>query len=236
MMTLLIGLIFCFSFFMESIIGFGGTLFAFAILGFFVDIKELILMAIYVATCSGIFVVASDYKSFSKAIFLKSFPFCALGTLIGAAFFAHNTSQVIIFSFGLFLIFLAAKTIFFDDIRLPKHFSNLVLTIGGVSQGIFGIGGPFFAIALKNKFKNKSEMRATLAIFFITFNLIRVCQFSFQDTLTFDIFFSLWWVAAPLAIAIHLGHLVHKKISEGTFKKIVAVLATFSGIEFLFKK
>ncbi len=236
MSIILIGLIFCIGFFVESIIGFGGTLVAFAILGFFVDIKELILMAIYVASCASIFVVASDYKSFSKAIFLKSFPFCLLGTVIGATFFAQNTSQVIIFSFGLFLIFLAAKTIFFDNIKLPKHFSNLVLTIGGISQGVFGIGGPFFAIALKEKFKNKSEMRATLATFFITFNLIRVCQFSFQDTLSFDIFFSLWWVAAPLAIAIHLGHLVHKKLSEGAFKKIVAFLAIFSGVEFLFKK
>jgi uncharacterized membrane protein YfcA len=236
MSIFLIGLIFCIGFFVESIIGFGGTLVAFAILGFFIDIKELILMAIYVATCASIFVVASDYKQFSKTIFLKSFPFCLMGTIIGVVFFVHNNSQIIIFAFGLFLLFLAAKTMFFDNVKLPKHFSNLVLTIGGISQGVFGIGGPFFAIALKDKFKNKSEMRATLAMFFITFNLIRICQFSFQDALTFDIFFKLWWIAAPLAVAIHLGHLVHKKLSEGAFKKIVAILATFSGIEFLFKK
>ncbi len=236
MSIFLIGLIFCAGFFVESIIGFGGTLVAFAILGFFIDIKELILIAIYVATCASIFVVASDHKQFSKNIFLKSFPFCLMGTIIGAVFFIHNNSQIIIFAFGLFLLFLAAKTMFFDNIKLPKHFSNLVLTIGGISQGVFGIGGPFFAIALKNNFRHKSEMRATLAMFFITFNLIRMCQFSLQKTLTFDIFFKLWWIAAPLAISIHLGHLVHKKISEGTFKKIVAILATFSGIEFLFKK
>ncbi len=235
-MTLLIGLIFCCGFFVESIIGFGGTLVVFAILGFFIDIKELILMAIYIAICASIFVVASDYKAFSKNIFLKSFPFCLIGTIIGAIFFINNDSQVIIFAFGLFLLFLAGKTMFFDNIKLPKHFSNLVLTIGGISQGVFGIGGPFFATALKNHFKNKSEMRATLAIFFITFNLIRICQFSIQNTLTLDIFLKLWWIPAPLALSIHLGHLVHKKISESAFKKVVAILATFSGIEFLFKK
>ena len=236
MSPLLIGLIFCSGFFVESIIGFGGSLVAFSVLGFFVDIKELILMAIYTATTASIFVVASDYKGFAQNIFFKSFPYCLIGTFIGAVFFTHNSSGVIIFSFGLFLLFLAAKTIFFDDIKLPKHFSQLVLTIGGISQGLFGIGGPFFASALKDKFKNKSEMRATLAIFFIVFNLIRICQFSLQGTLTPDIFFKLWWIAAPLAISIHLGHRVHKKISESNFKKIVALLATFSGIEFLFKK
>ena len=240
MTPILIGIIFCCGFFVESIIGFGGTLVAFSILGFFVDIKQLILMAIYIAMVSSIFVVASDYKAFSKQIFLKSFPFCLVGTFIGAVFFIYNSSQVILFVFGLFLLFLAAKTMFFDNIKLPKHLSNFVLTIGGISQGLFGIGGPFFAIALKgnsqNNFKNKSEMRATLAMFFITFNIIRIGQFWIQDTLTFDLFFNFWWVAAPLAIAIHLGHLVHKKISESAFKKIVAILATFSGVEFLFKK
>ena len=82
----------------------------------------------------------------------------------------------------------------------------------------------------------ESKAFSTLAIFFIVFNLIRICQFSLQGTLTPDIFFKLWWIAAPLAISIHLGHRVHKKISESNFKKIVALLATFSGIEFLFKK
>lgn len=234
--NLIIGLVFCAGFFVESIIGFGGTLVAFSILGFFVDIKELILMAIYVATSASIFVMASDYKSFSKKIFFKSFPFCLMGTIVGAVFFVHSPSKIILISFAVFLLFLAVKTMFFDNLKLPKHFSNLVLTIGGISQGIFGIGGPFFAIALKNHFHNKSQLRATLAAFFISFNIIRTCQFTFQKTLTFDIFFTFWWVPVPLAISIHLGHLVHKKLSESKFKKIVAILAIFSGIEFLFKK
>ncbi|MCE3254731.1 MAG: Sulfite exporter TauE/SafE [Rickettsiaceae bacterium] len=236
MTPILIGLVFCIGFFVESIIGFGGTLVAFSVLGFFLDIKELILMAIYIATVASIFVVASDHKTLSKEIFIKSFPFCLIGTIAGSLFFVHNSSQVILFIFGLFLLLLAAKTMFFDDIKLPKHFSNLILTAGGISQGVFGIGGPFFAIALKNRFKNKSEMRATLAIFFIAFNMIRILQFSIKGTLNFDLFFTFWWIAAPLAISIHLGHLVHKKISESAFKKTVATLAVFSGIEFLFKK
>ena len=236
MSLILIGLIFCGGFFIESIIGFGGSLVVFGILGFFVDIKQLILMAIYIATTASIFVVASDYKSFSRVIFIKYLPFCLIGTIIGSVFFVHNNSQIIIFIFGLFLLLLASKIMFFDNIKLSNKWTNLTLIIGGISHGIFGIGGPFFATALQNHFKNKSEMRTTLAIFFITFNLIRIGQFLMQKTLTFDVLFSLWWVAAPLAISIHLGHLVHKKLSESVFKKMVAILATFSGIEFLFKK
>lgn len=236
MNPVLIGLFFCIGFFIESIIGFGGTLIAFAVLAFFVDIKELILMAIYVATCASIFVVASDYKSFSKSIFLRAFPFCLMGNIIGATFFIHNSSGVIINFFGWFLLFLAAKIMFFDNIKPPRGFSDSVVAIGGISQGVFGIGGPFFAVALKNKFENKSQMRTTLAMMFISFNIIRATQFAIQGTIDFSTFINLWWIAAPLAISIHLGHVVHKKLSESTFKKTVAILATFSGLEFLFKK
>jgi hypothetical protein len=232
----LIGLVFCLGFFVESIIGAGGSLIAFAILGFFIDIKQLILMSIYIATTASIFVLASDYRSFSKAIFIKYFPFCLFGTIIGGLFFVHSNSQVIILIFGIFLLFLASKIMFFDDIKLSKKFTKVSLIVGGISHGVFGVGGPFFAVALKNHFKNKSEMRTTLATFFITFNLIRICQFSLYKTLDFDLLFSMWWVAAPLAISIHLGHLVHKKLSESIFKKLLVALATFSGIAFLFKK
>ncbi len=46
-------------------------------------------------------------KAKNLQIFLKSFPFCLMGTIIGSVFFIHNNSQIIIFAFGLFLLFLA---------------------------------------------------------------------------------------------------------------------------------
>jgi uncharacterized membrane protein YfcA len=142
----------------------------------------------------------------------------------------------VLFIFGWLLLFLAAKTIFFDKFKLPKHLTSLTLTIGGVSQGIFGIGGPFFAVALKDSFKNKSQMRTTLATFFVSYNVIRITQIYVHTEVDVSVFLDLWWIPAPLAISIHLGHLAHKKLSEGVFKKAVAALATFSGIEFLLKK
>ena len=236
MSSILIGLVFAVTFFIESVIGFGGSLIAFGILGFFVDLKQLILISIYIGTVASTFVIASDYKKFNKTIFIGAFPFCLMGTIIGSVLFIYNDSSVIKMIFGAFLLLFASKIMFFDNIKIPRHFSNLALTIGGISHGLFGVGGPFFALALKEKLKTKSEMRATLAALFISFNFIRVFQLSLQDSITFGDLFKLWWVAAPLAISIHLGHLVHKKISESAFKKIVAIVATFSGIEFLFTK
>ena len=125
MTLLLTGLVFCLGFFVESIIGFGGTLVAFSVLGFFFDIKELILIALYIATSASIFVIASDYKSFNSKIFLESFPFCFIGTIIGVSSFLWISSEDLLLAFAVFLILLAFKVIFFDDIKFPKIFTKI---------------------------------------------------------------------------------------------------------------
>ncbi len=235
-MYIIIGAVLCCGFFVESVIGFGGTLLAFCILGFFFDIKDLILMAIYVGTTASIFVLFSNRKAFNKKIFIQAFPLCLLGNILGATIFGHVTSQFLTTIFGFLLLFLAVKVIFFDHIQLSWHLSNSILVIGGLSQGVFGIGGPFFMMALWDKFDNKTQARATLAMFFIVFNLLRVLQFFINKTLNFELFFKLWWIPCPLAIAIHLGYLVHKKMNDKYLKKITAALSAIAGVEFLLKK
>jgi uncharacterized protein len=235
MTTLLIGLAFCFGFFMESIIGFGGTLVAFSILGFFIDIKELVLIGIYIATCASIFVISSDYKSFNVKIFFQSFPLSLLGTILGVTFFVKTSSNILLTMFAIFLIILSIKVTFFDNIVMHGYISKLIIVVGGFSQGVFGIGGPFFAIALKNKFQNKSELRATLGGFFIIFNMVRVIQLLLQNHFSVRFFADYWWVPLPLCLAIYLGHKVHRIISEKGFKNVFSGMSFFAGIEFFFK-
>lgn len=235
MITLLAGLAFCFGFFIESIIGFGGTLVAFSILGFFVDIKELILIGIYIATCASIFVISSDYKSFNHKIFFKSFPLCLVGTILGVTFFLKTSSGILLTLFALLLVILSLKVMFFDNMAIHGVLSKLILVAGGFSQGVFGIGGPFFAIALKSRFQNKSELRTTLAGFFIIFNMIRVIQLMLNNNFHIKFFADYWWVPLPLCLAIYLGHRVHHIISERGFKNVFSGMSFIAGIEFFFK-
>lgn len=233
--ALLIAISFSIGFFFESIIGFGGGLIAYSILGFFIDLKEMILAGLYIGTCSSAYIVYSDYKSFDKKIFLSVLPIAAIGTIFGVLVFTHFSSEVLSFIFGILLIFLALKTVFFDNITFPKFFKNKLILIGGISQGAFGIGGPFFANAVKNDFKNKSAMRTTMASFFAAFNLIRIAQLTLQNELKPEFFSKIWWTIIPVFIAIKLGHLVHLKISEEHFKKGIAIMTIFAGLKFLSK-
>jgi uncharacterized membrane protein YfcA len=232
--AILIAISFSLGFFVESIIGFGGGLIAYSILGFFLDLKKMILAGLYIGTLSSGYIAFTDFKSFNPKILQKIAPICLFGTIFGVAIFSHFSSQVLSIIFGILLILLAIKTIFFDQFIFPKLFKTKLLLIGGISQGAFGIGGPFIANALKNDFKNKSEFRTTLAIFFVAFNFVRLVQLGWQNELKLDFFAQIWWCPIPVFCAIKLGHLVHLKISENIFKKGIGLLTIFAGLKFLF--
>jgi uncharacterized membrane protein YfcA len=229
----LIAISFSLGFFVESIIGFGGGLIAYSILGFFLDLKEMILAGLYIGTLSSAYIVSTDFKSFNQKILQKIAPISLLGTILGVVIFSHFSSQILSITFGVLLVLLSIKTMFFDDFIFPKFLQKNLLLIGGISQGAFGIGGPFVANALKNDFQNKSEFRATMAMFFVVFNLVRVAQLGFHGELKLDFFTQIWWCPIPIFCAIKLGHLVHLKISEDIFKKGIALMTIFAGLKFL---
>lgn len=232
---LLIATSFSLGFFIESIIGFGGALIAYSILGFFMDLKGMVIAGLYIGTLASLYIFYTDYKSFDKTIFLKTAPLAILGTIIGVFIFSKLSPQVLSLGFAIILITLSSKIFFFDNINLPNFLKKKLILIGGIAQGAFGTGGPFFANALKENFQNKSALRTTMAAFFVSFNIIRFIQLSLQQELKIDFLLSIWWTIIPVFVAIKLGHFVHLKISESFFKKLIAIITFLSGIKFLTK-
>ncbi len=233
--ALLIATSFSLGFFVESIVGFGGGLIAYAILGFFIDLKIMILAGLYIGTLSSTYIAYTDFKSFDKKIFKSLIPLCLAGTIFGVFIFSKFSSQNLSLIFGILLILLAVKNIFFDKFTFPKIFKQKLLFIGGMSQGAFGIGGPFVANALKDDFKNKSTFRTTLAVFFVVFNLVRFVQLSLQGEIKPEFFAEIWWTVIPVFLAIQVGYGVHLKISEDVFKKMIGGMTILAGVKFLSK-
>ncbi len=231
--AVLIAISFSIGFFFESILGFGGGIIAYAILSFFVDLKVMILAGLYIGTCSSAYIFYTDYKSFDKDIFKSLLPLSFAGTIIGVLFFSLLSSPVLSILLGVLLILLAIKTLFFGKYTFPKIFKNKLLFTAGISQGAFGIGGPFVINALKSSFKNKSGLRTTMASFFVFFNLVRVVQLTIQKQLHLDFFSEIWWVIIPIFASIWLGYKIHLKISEDLFKKGIGIMTIFAGIKFI---
>ncbi len=232
----LVPLVFFVAYFIESIFGFGGLIISFTILSFFVDTKNMIFLGLYVATCASTFVVISDRKSFSKEAFSKIFVIAFIGTIIGLVLFNYFTSLILLKIFAVFLLFFSIKSLFYESLSLKsKILQKLFLFAGGILQGLFGTGGPFTVLAAKDWFKSKSQLRTTMAVFFIVFNIIRAIQLTTFGTFNYSIIQMYWWVIFPLALAIFLGYRIHLKINEAYFKIGINWLLLFAGIVLLFK-
>lgn len=233
--AILIATSFSLGFFVESIIGTGGGLIAYAILGFFMDIKTMILAGLYIGTCSSSYIIYTDRKAFNKKLFLSLFPICLLGTILGVLIFSKVDPKILSLTLGILLFLIATKSMFFNHIILPKFLKNKLLFIGGISHGAFGIGGPFVVNAMQRDFANKSELRTTMAVFFAVFNFIRIIQLALQGQFTLDFVGTIWWVIIPIFVAIKLGHKVHLKISEEFLRKSILVVTFCAAVNFLAK-
>jgi len=230
-MTIYITLALLFGFFIESIFGFAGSIISLAILGFFVDIKTLVTLILYVSTVASLLVVSTDLSSFSKKEYFSMAKLAIPGAIIGALLFNYLSSEALLKILAIFLLGLGFKSFF--EPKLKSNFKNLLLFISGIIHGVFGLGGVVAIGTMKNSLANKSQVRVTFAIFFITLNFIRAIQYLIQSTVDTTEIIKFWWIPAPLYCAIWLGHKVHLKISEHLFKKGISILLLTSGIFFL---
>lgn len=228
-----IGLIFCFGFGIESIFGFAGTIISLAILSFFFDIKEMIMLGIFAGSIASIFIFLSDRKSLNVKVYTRILLFGIPGLVLGTFFLKNFSSEIIIYIFAVFLFLFSGWTIWSPKFHVPIILKPFVNFIGGTFGGIFGTPGPFFIAAMKEVFGDKSKMRTTLAALFLTLNILRTPLYIKDGILDFDKIIPFWWVVIPLFFTIWIGHKIHVKISERIFQIGVSVLLGIAGTSFL---
>ena len=234
--SIFIATIFFIGFFCESVFGFGGLLISFSILGFFIDIKEIVPIAIFVGMNASICVIITDYKSISfTLLFKRILPWAFSGTIVGVLLFSKLSSDLLLEVFAAFLFIIAIKSLLMDRLRIMRFFRIPLLFGGGIMQGIYGVGGPFTILAVKDEFNSKSCLRSTIALYFIVLNIIRIIQFEVTGVMHISEIFTMWWLVFPVSIAVCLGYKVHLKISETLFKKFINILLLISGIIYLIR-
>jgi len=235
MTPILIALFFSIGFFFESIFGFGGGLIAYFFLGFFVDLKIMVIAGLYIGLLSSLYIVITSFKYFDKKIFLKIMPITIIFSIFGAFIFSISNSNFLTILLAITLLLLSLKLSFFEKYQFPKILHLKILMLGTFIQGLFGVGGPFVVNALYYKFSSKSALRATMAMFFLCCNILRFLQISLSNPTKLYIISDFFWTIIPVFIAIYLGHLVHRKISDKYFKKGIAIITFLASLNFFAK-
>ena len=107
--------------------------------------------------------------------------------------------------------------------------------MGGFIQGLFTIGGPFVLMGMKDKFKDKRELRSTMAGFFLLINLYRFLQNYFTGGNVIYSFHKYYWLGFFIMIAVWLGYILHLRLPEKLFYKMIVIGITTIGILILVK-
>lgn len=232
---LLIGLIFCFGYGIESIFGVGGTIISLTILSFFFDIKDMAILTAFASLVAALFILQSDYKNFKGKILLKVLLILLPSIILGALFLKDISSEMVLKVFGGFLIFYAIWTLLLGAKKffIPKILKPFVLFIGGLFGGVYGTPGPFVIISMREVVAHKSEMRILIASILGIMSVFRIGTYSFTGQAHFSEIIPFLWIIFPLFFTVWLGHKIHVKISERTFQLGLSLLLGLSGISFL---
>jgi len=233
--TLFIGITIALAFGLRSIFGFGGTVFALAVLALIYDIKEMVVLCSLAAITSSFLIVLSDHRSFDRARFIEIMIAAIPGLLIGAVFLKNFSSNIILYGFASLLVLYAAWTVWSPRFVVPKKMKPIVNFFGGLFGGIYGAPGPFCIAAMRETFRNKSAMRTTLSAVFFVLDVIRIPIYFRSGLYTIDAVAPYWWVLPFLFLTVWAGFKIHKSISERAFQIGVSVMLGIAGIALFLK-
>lgn len=228
-MDIPLGLLSFLSYFLESIFGFGGTIIFVGLGGTFHDFVEILLLGIYVALVASATVIFQQRKDIPwghmKRLALPFLPGLVIGTLLIDVL----ASMWLLKIFALVMIGYGLQSLFFPKLEIPRIFRLACLVFGGFIQGVYSCGGPFVLMGYRHEFKNKSDLRITMAAFFFATNLWKLLQNGLTTGSAIPVILQYWWLAVPVVASIYAGYWVHKRISEQHFKIGMTVGITLIG-------
>lgn len=216
---LLLSLIAALSYFIESIFGFGGTVVFIGIAGLFFDFKELVYISMLVSCVSSATILAQSWRHFNMAHFRRilavAFPFLVLGTLM----ISLMGSPWLLKGFAALLICYGLHGLLMPDFRPPRSVKYAFVALGGFVQGVFTTGGPFVLMGYRREFADKTQLKATMAGFFLVCNLWRILQTNLTDGRAIEAIKSYGWIVLPVIGGVLAGHLLHLRLPEKVFQR-----------------
>ena len=239
-MTLLFCIIIAFSFFAQSLLGFGGGLIAAPLLSLFLPVQDVVTMLILYQLSMGLLI----FKTHKDTVWLHVrplIPVMIIGVILGTLILKYVSADVMrLILVAYIILHLLRSHNIFDPLKtiIKMGGAGFAGLLGGAFQAMIGSGGPAFILYLKDKEKSSSKFRANvIAILFLS-NIPRIIGVSWAGFVTQDIII-LSLIGYPgFLIALYLGQKFHDQIPQKTFfaltEMILAIAAAVLFIKVLF--
>ncbi|MFP3903365.1 MAG: sulfite exporter TauE/SafE family protein [Armatimonadota bacterium] len=235
---------------LESIMGFGGTVLSLPILAILIPDMHItgvlvpVLALGNIVCCIGIVYVGRHEIVWREYGIIMLY----MGIGVPAGFWAAGVAPEVILRLvlGLFVFTVAVANLIQmaindghgddGDVPLFERICLRTLVIGaGVIHGMFTTGGPPLVIYAARALKSKGLFRVTLAMVWLTLNVIIVSGW-YLDGRIQEVAWPLAGITIPfIIIAVFIGDHFHHRMPEQLFRKAAYVLLLISGGSLIYK-
>lgn len=97
-------------------------------------------------------------------------------------------------------------------------------------SGIFGTSGPPIAIYLENQIDSRKILRATLLVYFLVLDIIRVIVYGCFGIVSFDILKPAAFILPAALVGSYCGQFVQLQVNDKFFRGLMVVLLVITGV------
>jgi len=221
--------IFC-GFFVQTVVGFAGSLIALPILLIGLKLPDAIAYISIFYLFSSISLVYKEWKNIDKSVIGKLSIPSIIGVLVGIFVLTYSQPIILKRALGVFiLIYVAYVVIGKIYLKLGNKGIMLFGVVGGFFAGVFSTGGPLYVIAVKNSVVEVKIFRATMIGVLALITIVRLPSLAIGGVLNSG-HLKMSLIIFPIFIlAQFLGNHFFLKINEVLFKKVLLGLLCLSG-------
>ncbi|MBK8145180.1 MAG: sulfite exporter TauE/SafE family protein [Bacteroidetes bacterium] len=222
---------------LETVGGFGSSLFFVPIASYFLDFHSVLGITALFHVSSNLTKIAFFRKGFDKRlIFTIGIP-AVLFVIAGAFLGKFIETKILEISLAIFLIVVSLVLLIFKKLTVKPTLSNSIIggTISGLVAGLLGTGGAIRGITLSAFNLRMEVFIATSAIIDLGIDSSRSVVYWFNGYIHKDDFYLIPILFLVSIMGTFIGKKILTRISEKQFKSIVLILILFTGIITLFK-
>lgn len=226
--------IFC-GFFVQTVVGFAGSLIALPILLIGLKLPDAIAYISIFYFFSSASLVYKEWKNIDRAVIMRLGWASAIGVIIGIAVLTYSKPIILKKALGVFILLYVVYMIFGKtNLKLDKKGSTIFGILGGFFAGVFSTGGPLYVIAVKNAVEEARIFRATMIGVLAVVTAVRIPSLAIGGVLNAIHIKTSLLILPIFFLAQFLGGHLFLKINEQLFKKVLLGLLCLSGTALIF--
>lgn len=228
---LLLGIAIFIGFFVQTVVGFAGSLVALPILLLGLKLPDAIAFISIFYLFSSTFLVYKEWKNIDKNVISKLTLASVIGVVLGIGVLTFGKPAVLQKSLGVFiLLYVGYVVIGKTQFNLGNKTSIFFGVLGGFFSGVFSTGGPLYVIAVKNTVEEVKIFRATMIGVLALVTAVRIPSLAIGGVLNAGHVKMSLIILPVFLLAQFLGGRLFLKINEELFKKVLLVLLCLSGV------